>query len=458
VLTHVLPDDRSVSLLRDVAATAVSLDGFAVGDGDRWREIYAEFEQIREPLLQSLLRPFPPVRSGARLLRRLGAADALRFARFAILPVRRYAEENFAGEGAAVLLAGNALHTDLAPENAGSALYGWLLCMLAQSVGFPVPVGGAGRLTDALVGRLQSRGGQLRLSSRVERITTSGGRVTGVRLADGEQMATSTVLADVAAPALYRDLVGVGALPPRLADDLDRFQWDAPTMKLNWALSGKIPWTAREAREAGTVHVGVDLDGLTRYASELATGQVPEQPFLLVGQMSTADPSRSPEGTESAWAYTHLPANRGLGSADLDKHVERTENVLERHAPGFRDLVLARSVQGPADLQGADANLAGGAVGGGTSALHQQLVFRPTPGLGRAETLIDGLYLASAAAHPGGGVHGSAGANAARAALLRRRATGALRRRAIDQLHRSIYREARSPSLAATLHNERTSP
>jgi phytoene dehydrogenase-like protein len=452
VLTHVLPDDRSVSLQRDVTATAASLDGFALGDGDRWQEMYADFERIREPLLQSLLRPFPPVLGGVRLLRRLGAADALRFARFAVLPVRRYAEENFTGEGAAVLLAGNALHTDLAPENAGSAVYGWLLCMLAQSVGFPVPVGGAGRLTAALVARLESRGGQVRLSSRVERVTTSGGRVTGVRLARGEQLTTTTVLADVAVPALYRDLVGLGALPPRLADDLDRFQWDAPTMKVNWALAGKIPWTAKEAHDAGTVHVGVDLDGLTRYAGDLATGQVPRQPFLLVGQMSTADASRSPDGTESAWAYTHLPAGRTLGPADLRTHVERVENLLERHAPGFRDLVLARGVQGPADLQGADANLTSGAVGGGTSALHQQLVFRPVPGLGRAETPIDGLYLAGAGAHPGGGVHGSAGANAARAALLRRGVTGALRRRAIDQLHRSIYREpgGRAPTPALT--------
>jgi phytoene dehydrogenase-like protein len=453
-LAHVLPDDRCATLSRDVTATAASLDTFAAGDGDRWSQMFHEFDRVREPLLDSLLRPFPPVRPASALLRRLGAADALRFARFAVQPVRRYAEENFRGEGAGILLAGNALHTDLAPENAGSAIYGWLLCMLAQSVGFPVPVGGSGRLTAALVARLESRGGQIRLSSPVERITVGGGQVGGVRLVGGEHVACSTVLTDVAAPTLYRDLIGLDLLPRRLADDLDRFQWDAPTLKLNWALSGPLAWTAPGARGAGTVHLGADLDGLTRYAADLSTRQIPDHPFLLFGQMTTADPSRSPADTESAWAYTHLPSGRTLTAADIDRHVERIETVIEAHAPGFRNLMLARSVQGPRDLNSANPNLVGGAVGGGTSALHQQLIFRPTPGLGRAETPIDGLYLAGSAAHPGGGVHGAAGANAARAALLRHRATGGLRRRGVDLLFRRIY--ANPPTLTDIANYERT--
>jgi phytoene dehydrogenase-like protein len=441
VLAHVLPDDRCALLAREPAGTAASLDGFAPGDGERWAEVYRQYEHIREPFLQALLRPFPPVRDGARLARRLGMADALRFARFALLPVRRYAEETFAGEGAALLLAGNALHTDLAPENAGSAIYGWLLCMLAQSVGFPVPAGGSGQLTAALVARLRARGGQLRLSTPVVRVAVRGGRVTGVELAGGERIDCSSVLADVAAPVLYRDLVGADLLPARLAADLDRFQWDAPTLKLNWALSGPIPWTAPDAHGAGTVHLGVDLDGLTRYAADLATKRIPEHPFMLLGQMSTADPSRSPEGTESAWAYTHLPAGRTLTDADVQRHADRVQAVVERHAPGFGDRVLARGVQGPRDLHSADANLVHGAVGGGTSALHQQLIFRPTPGPGRPETVIDGLYLASAGAHPGGGVHGAPGANAARAALGRGRPAGRVRRRCLDALYRRIYAE-----------------
>lgn len=440
VLAHVFPDDRCAVLSRDVDVTAQSLDHFGAGDGDRWREMVADFLRLRDPLFESIFRPFPPVRGGLTLLRRLGLADAVRFARFVTLPVRRFAEENFRGEGAALLLAGNALHTDLPPENAGSAIYSWLLCMLAQTVGFPAPVGGSGKITEALVARLHASGGELRLSSPVERIIVGHGHAIGVRLRGGERITARSVLADVTAPALYRELVGVDLLPHRLRSDLDAFQWDASTLKVNWALSAPISWTAAAARTAGTLHLGVDMDGLTDFAASLATRRISQRPFLLLGQMTTTDPRRSPNGTESAWAYTHLPAGRDLSQDEVDEHVRLVEAIIEAHAPGFGALILARSVQSPAGLQATDANLVSGAVGGGTSGLHQQLVFRPVPGLARAETPIDGLYLASASAHPGGGVHGAPGANAARAALARTGVLGGVRRRGLDMMMNRLYR------------------
>ena len=136
--------------------TAAGLDEVAPGDGDAWLDLVHGWDRIRDPLLDALFTPFPPVRAGARLLRALGPGDALRFARLAMLPVRRHGVEEFAGEGGPLLLAGNALHTDLSPSASGSAVFGWLLAMLGQSVGFPVPEGGAGRLTDALVSRLEA--------------------------------------------------------------------------------------------------------------------------------------------------------------------------------------------------------------------------------------------------------------------------------------------------------------
>jgi phytoene dehydrogenase-like protein len=441
VLAHVLPDDRCAVLCRDVVDTAASLEEFAPGDGQAWTELVTEFERIQEPFISALFRPFPPVLPALKLLHRLGAAGALRFARFALQPVRRYGDEQFAGEGGPLLLAGNALHTDLAPEGAGSAIYGWLLAMLGQTVGFPVPVGGSSSLIDALVKRLESRGGVLRFGAPVERILIEDARAAGVRLAGGETIrAGRAVLADTSAPMLYRDLVGAQHLPAQLVRDLDRFQWDARTLKVNWALSAPIPWTAAGARGAGTVHVGVDMDGLTLYAASLAARQVPSQPFLLVGQMTTADATRSPAGTESAWCYTHLPEKLELSELDIAIHVERLEQTIERHAPGFTGLILGRQVQSPLDLQASDANLVGGAVNGGTAAVHQQLFFRPVPGLARAETVIDGLYLASASAHPGGGVHGAPGHNAALAALSRAASLGPVRRRVLDLAMRRIYR------------------
>ncbi|HEY7007576.1 MAG TPA: NAD(P)/FAD-dependent oxidoreductase [Jatrophihabitantaceae bacterium] len=440
VLAHLFPDDRCAVLSRDRARTAESVDAFASGDGAAWLALVDEFERIRAPLLGALFAPFPPVRSGLGLVKALGTADLLRFARFAVQSVRRFGDERFAGEGAPLLLAGNALHTDLGPEVPGSALYGWLLCMLGQTAGYPVPVGGSGALVDALVARLRAGRGTLRTDVEVRGIDVRDGTVSGVVLGDGERIEASAVLADVDAPYLYRTLVGDKHLPARLLDDLGHFQWDTPTMKVNWALSEPIPWTAAGARGAGTVHLSAAMDDLTRYSADLATKRVPEHPFVLLGQMTSADPSRSPAGTESAWAYTHLPEGRDYDAETIEAHAERVQALIERHAPGFGATVLARRVQSPGDLHDADANLVAGAVGGGTSNVYQQLVFRPVPGLARAETPIDGLYLAGASAHPGGGVHGGPGANAARAAQRRAGRGGAAYRRALDALFRRIYR------------------
>jgi phytoene dehydrogenase-like protein len=182
--------------------------------------------------------------------------------------------------------------------------------------------------------------------------------------------------------------------------------------------------------------LGADVDGLAKYAYELATNRAPSEPFLLLGQMTTADATRSPAGTESLWVYTHVPH----GGFDVAAQVQRVEDVIERHAPGFRDRIVARHVAGPDELERENPSLVGGAINGGSAAVFQQLVLRPIPGLGRADTPIDRLYLAGSSAHPGGGVHGAAGANAARAALARhRRLAGPVYGSAMRAANRVLY-------------------
>lgn len=418
VLAHALPDGRAAVLHRDPDRTAAGLDEFAPGDGDAWLTLFDQWRRIREPVLDALFTPFPPVVAGARLVGTLRTAGLLRLARLGVLPVRRLAEEQFRGDGGRLLLTGNALHADVPPDAAGSGVLGWLMSMLGQDVGFPVPRGGAGRLAAALRARAEARGAGVRTHARVTEVVVRAGRATGVRLADGTRLtARRAVLADVSAPALYTELMADVPLPRRLRDDLRNFQWDNATLKVNWAIDGEVPWSAPGARGAGTVHLGVDLDGFVDFAADLSVGRLPTRPFVLFGQMSTADPTRSPAGTESTWAYTHLPVEHATTAAAIARQVERVEEAVERVAPGFGARVLARHVQSPADLEAGDANLSAGALNAGTAAIHQQLVFRPTPGLGRPETPIQGLYLASASAHPGGGVHGACGWNAARVAL-----------------------------------------
>lgn len=447
VLAHPLPDGTCAVLNRDRDTTARSLEAFAPGDGAAWTGLCEAWDRLGDGLLDALLTPFPPLRAGARLAVRLRGRDGLRFARSMILPVRRLGEEVFGGEGGRLLLAGNALHTDLAPEMAGSGGYGWLMSMLGQSYGFPVPVGGSSALTEALVDRLVRRGVAVHCGQEVAEVVVRGGRAVGVRTAGGEAVtARRAVLADVSAPDLYRGLVGPEHLPSWVFDDLRRFQWDFATFKVDWALGGPVPWNAPGAASAGTVHLADGMDELSRFAAQLASGRVPDRPFALFGQMTTSDATRSPAGTESAWAYTHVPQHvkgdagpDGLAgrwdTGEREAMADRLEGQVERYAPGFRQRVRARRVLAPPTLQALDSNLHGGATNGGTAGLHQQLVFRPVPGPGRPETPLPGLFLASASAHPGGGVHGAQGANAARAAIR-----GQGRARYLSRAKRSLTR------------------
>jgi phytoene dehydrogenase-like protein len=452
VLAHPLPGGGAAMLYRDLERTAEGLEDHGAGDGAAWKRLHRLWQQVSPALMQSLFTPLPPLRGGAGLLSAVGVSGLVRFLRFALLPVRRVAEEEFSGPAAAMLLAGCALHTDLSPEQAASATFGWLLAMLGQDHGFPVPRGGAGQLTAALVNRLESKGGRVLCNQEATAVEVRRGRAAGVVTAGGGRYrARRAVMADVDAPRLYGALVGWERLPARLRDDMSRFQWDYSTVKVDWALDGPIPWRAAEAGQAGTVHIADGMDQMTAYCNDIAQGQVPARPYVLLGQMAAADATRCPPGKEVGWAYTHVPRSvRGdaggdgisgrWDEADREAIASRIEDRIDQHAPGFKALIRARHLSCPPDLAAHDANLVGGALNGGTTAIHQQLVFRPTPGLGRPETPLSGLYLASSSAHPGGGVHGACGANAARAALA---AHGLLGRAVVRPVRAGAHRLVR---------------
>lgn len=433
VLSHLREGAPAAVLHRDAASTADGLEADCRGDGEAWMELARQWDRYGEALLHAMLVPFPPVRAGVRLAV-AARADVGELAWRTVVPVRGLAERSFRGELAPLLLAGNALHADVSPEAAPSGLLGWMLTSLAQTVGYPVPVGGAGRIVDALLVRLEAAGGRVRTGCAVERVIVRGGRAVGVDTVDGPVEARHAVLAACDAQVLYGRLVDERELPDRFLGAMQRFERASGTVKVDYALDEPVPWKDPSAVGAGTVHIADSLDELTRMSSDLATGRVPAEPFLLIGQTTTADPTRSPEGTESMWVYTHVPqvircdaggkidVEGRLRGPALDAFVERIEARIERHAPGFASRIVARHVQGPDDMEAANPSLVGGDIAGGTAQLHQQLVFRPVPGLGRAETPITGLYLASSSAHPGGSVHGACGANAARAAMVGRRA------------------------------------
>jgi phytoene dehydrogenase-like protein len=410
-------DDDAPVIYRDPSRTAAELDRRCAGDGDNWWRLVETWRTIKAPLLDTLFSPFPPLHGPMQLLHRLGTAEALRVARLLMLPASVMAREVFNEDAARLLLLGNAMHADVPIDAPGSGAMGFLMTMLAQDVGFPVPVGGAGQLTAALVARGAATGAQLECGQRVDAIDVRDGRAVAVHTAGGRTVRVRrAVIADVSAPQLYEQLMPDVAIPRRLRQDLAHFTWDTPVVKTNYALDAPMPWRSKSLRDVGTVHLGADHHRLIRWLADLNTATVPNKPFILFGQMTTADPSRSPSGTESAWAYTHLSRDTN-DDESADKLAVTVDQVLEEHAPGFGGHVVGRVVQRPSDLEANDANLSGGAINGGTAQLQQQIIFRPTPGFGRAETPLANVFLGSASAPPGGSVHGICGRNAAQAAL-----------------------------------------
>lgn len=421
-------DDDPPIVYHDPGQTAAEFERRVPGDGANWLRTVELWNTVKKPLLEAILSPFPPVRPLLTLLHKLGTSDALRLANLLVQPANAMAQQLFDGDAPRVMLLGNALHADIPLDAPGSGVMGLLMTMLAQDCGWPVPVGGSGQLTAALVRRAESAGAQIECNREVTRIHVEGGRAVGVSTADGRVVrARRAVIADVTAPRLFCDMLPPNAVPPGLLRDLRHFVWDPPVVKVNYTLDAPIPWRAPNLHDAGTVHLGADGDGLVRWMADVNTRTVPQRPFMLLGQTTTADPTRSPAGTESVWAYTHLPREVS-DDASAEQLAESMDRVIEEHAPGFGAHVVGRFLQRPSDLEAHDANLHRGAVNGGTSQLQQMLIFRPAPGMGRAETPVERLYLGSASASPGGSVHGACGRNAANAALAADGLTGWPRR------------------------------
>jgi phytoene dehydrogenase-like protein len=219
-------------------------------------------------------------------------------------------------------------------------------------------------------------------------------------------------------------MVGSDALPARYLDGLRRFRYGTGVFKVDVALDGPAPWSAPELAHAGVVHLTGDLDDMATAAHQARRGIVPSKPMLIVGQQTVADPSRAPAGGHTLWVETHVPPvprDTGSWASSRDSFFDVVMGRLEDHAPGLGARVRGTAVRTPQDLEAENPNLVGGDLGAGSTALDQQLVFRPVPGWFRYATPVKGLYLCSASTHPGGGVHGMAGHNCARRVLADRR-------------------------------------
>ena len=383
-LAHALDRGRSVILERDLEVMRNALGR----DGDAWARLFGPLAREWGRLAPALLGPVVRPPRHPLLLARFGLP--------AILPAAALARIAFREPAARALFAGMAGHSMLRLGRPLSASFGLVLGMLAHAVGWPVARGGSGRIAAALEAEARTLG--------VEIVT--GHRVDGLSALP----AARAVVLDLT-PRQVVALAG-DRLPSRYRGQLARYRYGPGVFKIDWALDGPIPWTDPATARAGTVHLGGTLAEVAAAEDAVGRGRSPDRPFVLVVQPTIADASRAPEGKHVAWAYCHVPNG---SSADMTRAIE---DQVERFAPGFRDLVLARSTRDATAMEAYDANYIGGDINGGIQDIRQ-LLFRPVLRWNPYTTPDPGLFLCSSSTPPGGGVHGMSGWHAAREVLRR---------------------------------------
>jgi phytoene dehydrogenase-like protein len=384
-LAHPLDDGSAVMLERDFGHAERALGV----DGKRWRRLMQpaadDWNEFAEDALGPVLRiPHHPLRMA-------------RFGLTTLESAQTFAKSHFAGPRTRAIFAGLVGHSFLSFDRPLSASIGWLFGITIHAVGWPIPRGGAQAIPRALIGHLETLGGTVHTSRRID------------AAAFRELEADSDVVLFDTAP---RNLLAIAGkrLAPGYRRAVERFQHGPGAFKIDYALAEPVPWRASDCRRAITVHLGGTFEEIAAAEDAVAHGREAERPFVLVAQPTLYDPSRAPLGRHVLWAYCHVPNGSRFDMT------ERIEAQIERFAPGFRDCVLARHVSSPPALETMDANLLGGDISGGAMTMRQ-MIFRPT--LSGYSTGAPKLYLCSASTPPGGGVHGMCGYHAAKLALRR---------------------------------------
>lgn len=382
-LAHPFDDGTAAILTRSIDETADSLGP----DGPAYRRLVGPLVAGADLFAQEVLAPLHFPRHPVEL------------AKFGVRAVRsasRLIEARFEGARARAFFAGLSAHSMLRLNQLATAAFGLVLAVFGHAVGWPVARGGSQAIANALAAELRALGGEIETGVQVDSLSPFA--------------ANRAVLLDLTPKQILA--IASDHLPPRYRRTLGRYRYGPGVFKIDWALDGPVPWRAATCHRAGTVHLGGSYEEIARAEAELHAGRHPERPFVILAQQSLFDPSRAPAGKQVLWGYCHVPHG-----SEIDM-TEAIENQIERFAPGFRDVILARSVRGPAAMERHNPNYVGGDINGGLQDLAQ-LFARPAPRLDPYATPNDRLTICSSSTPPGGGVHGMCGFHAARSALRR---------------------------------------
>ncbi len=385
-LAHPL-DDGSTALVDH--SLEVTADRFGP-DGPAYRRVMGSLLRDADHLLRGFLSPMTRIPRHPFVMLRLG--------RLAIKPATKIADELFKTEGARALYAGNAAHAIMPLDRLPTGAFGFVYSFLAHAYGWPMPRGGSQSISDALASYLNALGGHVETGRNVQRFN---------------ELPPARVYLFDTTPKQLLEIAG-DQLSSSYRRHLGKFEYGAAAFKIDWALDGPIPWKAPECMQAGCLHLGGTFEEIAAGEAAVARGEHPDNPWVIVAQQSVFDQTRAPAGKHTAWAYCHVP---GGSTKDMTDVIERQ---VERFAPGFRDLVLARHTRTAVDLERYNPNYIGGDIASGAPNFRQ-IVFRPVPRRNPYATPHPGIFICSSSTPPGPGVHGMCGYYAARAALRRLR-------------------------------------
>jgi phytoene dehydrogenase-like protein len=383
-LAHPLDDGTAAFLDRSIESTGESLGRDAVA----YQKLMQPLVENWQTIIDAFLGPLRP---------QVILPHPFKIAQFGLPALRsaaNLARTHFKGSAARALFAGMSGHSILPLEAPATSAIGLMLGILAHAVGWPLPRGGSQKIVDALAAYLQDLGGQI---------------VTGEEVKSLNALPPARVILCDITPRQLLEIAGdrFSGLYKR---QLQHYRYGPGVCKLDIALDGPIPWQAGACRRAGTVHLGGTLSEIAAAERAVWKGEHPEKPFVLLAQQSLCDDTRAPTGKHTIWAYCHVPHG---SSFDM---TERIEAQIERFAPGFRDLILARHTTSAQEFEHYNPNYVGGDINGGVQDLWQ-LFTRPTIQPNPYRTPDKRLYICSSSTPPGGGVHGMCGYFAAQAAL-----------------------------------------
>lgn len=424
-VASVFPDGTWLGIDADPQQTRRDIAALSPRDAEAWSAMFQGFPRIA-PLIGGLMATRMPSAATLGILwsawRSGGITLLLQLGQLLVSSPRAYLDRHFEHPKLKALMAAWGIHVDFSTQTVGGASFAYLQSMGSQAGPLLIGAGGADTIIRSMVGLLQAKGGQLRLSTPVTRVLTEGERAVGVVLADGQQLrARRAVVSNVHPKLLFGGMVG--PTPGREAFDaaIAQYRSSAASLTLHLALDALPDWAASPTLQRfAYIHIAPDMDAIDLCYEQAARGLLPSEPLLVVGQPTAFDPSRAPPGQHALWVQVRfLPyaiqgdAKGEIGSRDWnvvkDLYADRVIDLIERYAPGLKTHILGRHVISPLDLERENACLIEGDGIGGSHHLDQNFLFRPIPGYSRYRTPVKQLYLCGAATWPGAGTNATSG-------------------------------------------------